>query len=299
VTELATVGPSSGALAVRADQHQWTEEQRAALAQIGVDKARPGDLQVFMHVAQRTGLDPFSRQIYMIERGGKQTIQTGIDGLRVIAQRRSEYAGQSEPQWCGDDGIWRDIWTGSSAPVAARVQVYRHDWTQPVTGIAHFTEFTAGNSMWKSKPAHMLAKCAEALALRKAFPNDLAGLTTPEETDRDDLPRRARTASGTAAVTVHELTGGTVVDHQPPAEQGDERMSTEQQKRLFALIREHEIADRADFATGVLGREITSFGQLSKSDASRLMDAIEHGAQDAPTRAQREAEQDAAAGEDQ
>ncbi|MDN5859769.1 MAG: recombinase RecT [Pseudonocardia sp.] len=159
MTDIATIGPSSGTLALRSDQADWTEQQRAALAQIGVDKARPGDLAVFMHVAQRTGLDPFSRQIYMIERGGKQTIQTGIDGFRVIAQRRPEYAGQTEPQWCGDDGVWRGLWVGSTPPVAARVGVHRHDWKAPAWGVAMFSEFTAGNSMWKGKPAHMLAKC--------------------------------------------------------------------------------------------------------------------------------------------
>jgi len=275
MTEIATVGPSSGTLAVRADQQQWNEEQRAALAQIGVDKARPGDLAVFMHVAQRTGLDPFSKQIYMIERGGKQTIQTGIDGFRVIAQRHPQYAGQDEPEWCGDDGVWRGIWTGTKPPTAARVRVHRHDWNMPATGIAMFSEFTAGNSMWKGKPAHMLAKCAEALAMRKAFPNDLSGLMTPEETDRDDMPRQRRGPVVDAApVTAQELTGGT-----PLPEQGDvdRKATSDQMKKLFACIREAEIDDRNSWASGLLGRDITSFSQLTVADASVLIDAIERG----------------------
>ena len=103
-TDLAVVGPSSGALALRSDQIEWTPQQSAALAQIGIDKAPLGDQQVFMHVSQRTGLDPWSKQIYMIERGGKWTIQTAIDGFRVIAERRPEYAGQLEPEWCGQIG---------------------------------------------------------------------------------------------------------------------------------------------------------------------------------------------------
>lgn len=202
--------PTAGALALSPDQDFWTDKQRAALAQLGVDKAAPGDLAVFMHVAQRTGLDPFSRQIYMIERGGKQTIQTGIDGFRLIAQRRPQYAGQTEPEWCGQDGQWRDFWFGEKPPVAARVRVLRHDWDVPATGVAMLQEFSAGNSMWRSKPAHMLAKCAEALALRKAFPNDLAGLLTPEEAAREDMPSRVRPGAqrAVAPVTVDELTGG-------------------------------------------------------------------------------------------
>lgn len=274
MTEIATVGPSSGALALRSDQVQFNEHQRAALAQIGVDKAGAGDLAVLMHVSQRTGLDPFSRQIYMIERGGKWTLQTGIDGFRVIAERRPEYAGQTAPEWCGEDGEWRGVWTSAKPPAAARVGVLRTD--RPTTwGIANFAEFSVGNSMWKGKPAHMIAKCAEALALRKAFPNDLAGLMTPEEADRDDMPRRGRSSAvvDSQPVTAQELTGGTPV----PAGDVDARMTNEQQKKLFAGIRDAGIENRNAWASQLLGRDITSFGQLSIADASHLIDAVERG----------------------
>lgn len=206
MTEIALHEPAPGALALKADQHQWTTEQRAALAQIGVDRASPGDLAVFLHVAQRTGLDPFSRQLYLIGRGGKWTIQTGIDGLRVIAARHPEYGGQVGPQWCGEDGQWREFWVGRTAPVAARVGVIRRDWVEPVWGVALFSEFNGGNQMWRDKPAHMLAKVSEALALRKAFPHDLSGLVTDDEMGRAD-GRPGRAPQQAAPVTADELTG--------------------------------------------------------------------------------------------
>ena len=276
MTELATAGPGAGTLALRSDQQDWTDHQRAALAQIGVDRATPGDLAVFMHVSQRTGLDPFSRQIYMIARGGKWTIQTGIDGFRVIAARHREYAGQVGPEWCGDDGNWRPFWAGQTPPVAARVGVLHRDFDQPVWGVAMFSEFTAGNSMWKDKSAHMLAKCAEALALRKAFPHDLAGLLTPEEADRDDRPTRARAVvqHDERPITVAELTGGTPV---PVGVDPGERMSQVQQGKLFALLRDAEIEDRKVWASGILGREIGSYGELSVVDAGLLIDRLELG----------------------
>jgi hypothetical protein len=80
-TDLARTAPS-GTLALQGNQGDWTEQQRAALAQIGVAEAPLGDQMVLLHVAQRTGLDPFARQIYMIgrndrESGGKKwTIQS-------------------------------------------------------------------------------------------------------------------------------------------------------------------------------------------------------------------------------
>ena len=73
------------ALAVSNDQKMWDEKQLAALKQLGLANAPKADLAVFLHYAQRTGLDPFARQLYMIERGGRYTIQASIDGLRIVA----------------------------------------------------------------------------------------------------------------------------------------------------------------------------------------------------------------------
>lgn len=213
----------AGALSVDHAQTFWTPEQRAALAQLGIDEASNGDLAVFLNYAQRTGLDPFSRQIYMISRnertqdGGwrkKWTIQASIDGLRIIAQRSGDYAGQVGPEWCGPDGQWRDVWLDPEPPAAARVGVLRTGFAAPLYAVALYREYVGTDKqgkptrMWAEKGALMIAKCAEALALRKAFPNDLSGVYTSEELSKADVP--AVTADVTAAVGHHE-----VVDYQP------------------------------------------------------------------------------------
>ena len=95
---------NNSALAVNGEQNFWDDQQLAALKQIGLANAPKAELAVFLHYSQRTGLDPFARQIYMIERGGRYTIQASIDGLRIVAQRSGEYAGQVGPYWCGKDG---------------------------------------------------------------------------------------------------------------------------------------------------------------------------------------------------
>lgn len=198
MTEIAI--RTGGALALDPGQTDWTERQRAALEQLGVADAPAGDLAVFLHQAQRTGLDPFSRQIYLIkrwdgrEKKNKWTIQTGIDGFRQRAEEHPQYAGQTPPQWCGDDGVWREVWPHrGNPPHAARVGVVRKDWPQPVYAVAHFWEYAQTTKdgdltrMWSDKAAVMIAKCAEALALRKAFPRALSGLYIPEETQRDTV----------------------------------------------------------------------------------------------------------------
>ena len=186
------------ALAVAADQKAWDPAQLAALRQIGLSDAPQGDLQLFLHYAQKTGLDPFSRQIYMIGRwdgrtgSNRYTIQSSIDGLRIIAQRSGEYGGQTQPLWAGSDGVWRDVWLDQNPPLAAKVGVYRAGFAEPLMAVATLTSYMPTGKdgrpqgLWAKMPDVMLAKVAEALALRKAFPNDLSGIYTSEEMDQAD-----------------------------------------------------------------------------------------------------------------
>ena len=179
---------SNSALSLNSEQSFWSDQQLAALKQIGLANAPKAELAVFLHYSQRTGLDPFARQIYMIERGGRFTIQASIDGLRIVAQRSGEYAGQSGPYWCGEDGTWTDVWLEKTPPTAAKVGVWRKGWTEPAWGVAKFDSYNSGSPIWKKMPDTMIAKCAEALALRKAFPNDLSGIYAAEEMEQADAP---------------------------------------------------------------------------------------------------------------
>jgi phage recombination protein Bet len=164
------------------------------------------ELAMFLHYAQRTGLDPFSRQIYLSERKSQvqgQWVATRkpevtIDGFRLVAERTRQYAGQLGPFWCGEDGEWKDVWIPSTPPTAAKIGVLRHDFKEPVWSVALYREYAQmksdgkPNSMWTKYPSVMLAKCAESLALRRAFPRELSGLYTREEMPEDMEPRKSK-----------------------------------------------------------------------------------------------------------
>lgn len=182
----------------------WTPQQTAIMTQLGLvnrtgyngrdaPDAPVGVIESFLAQCERTQLDPLNRQIYCIERGGKWGVQISIDGFRLLAERTSGYRGQTPAEWCGPDGVWRDVWLDTvNAPAAARVGVLREGFSEPMYAVATFAGYCprdrdgnlAPRNQWASNPSNQLAKCAEMLALRKAFPADFSGLYGAEEMDQ-------------------------------------------------------------------------------------------------------------------
>jgi phage recombination protein Bet len=188
----------------------FTKEEVDIIKQTICKDSTDSVLNLFIMQCKRTGLDPFARQIYSVPRKSKKlntqtnqweeetqhTTQVSIDGFRLNAQRTGMYCGQKPVQWCGQDGKWKDIWTGPGFPYAARVGVIRKDFSEPLYAIAKWESYAVEQvynkdknarkefkvkKMWEQMPDHMLAKVAEALALRQAFPQELSGLYTNDE----------------------------------------------------------------------------------------------------------------------
>ena len=137
-------------------------------------EATPEELKLFLYQAQLTGLNPLTRQLYCIHRNVKQganwvkkmTIQTSIDGFRVIAERSGTYGGQSEPIFTEKDGTL----------VSCKVSVFRfHNGVryEASVGLAYWEEYAPKNN--------------EGEVTGKAYPQDLSGLYTGDEMNQSDV----------------------------------------------------------------------------------------------------------------
>lgn len=225
---IVTDRPQSIELPTTGDSSQWTEDQKALLDAAGLVIRKRGQDPVpaprstvvaFLAHCRRTGLDPIARQIYAIERGGKWGIQVSIDGFRLVAERSRRYAGQAPVEWTADGETWVHVWLSDQPPAAARATVLRSDFDEPMVAVARFSSYVqlvdeyegpygsrqktgkkVPGEMWARMPEVMIAKVAEALALRKAFPQELSGLYTEDEMDQalstpESAPRAQRSST--------------------------------------------------------------------------------------------------------
>lgn len=172
---------------------EYTEEQVALIKRTVCKDSTDDELQLFLHVCKQSKLDPFAKQIHAIKRhtkaGPVMSIQVGIDGQRLIAHRTGKCLGISDPEFVYkvDPTNGKQIRQIDSATVTVKKLIEGHVCEFKAT--AFWDEYYPGDRlgyMWRQRPKGQLGKCAEALALRKAFPSELSAIYSEEEMQKAD-----------------------------------------------------------------------------------------------------------------
>ena len=189
---LAELTPDGGGPAVPMNR-ELTRDQIDLIKRTVAVGATDDELALFLHQCKIRGMDPLGGQMYAIKRWDQSqrrevmAYQMGYAGLLLIAQRTGEMDGFSGMQWCDHQGRWFDEWTSDASPQAAKVTVHRKGHSHGYKAVARFAAYAATkkdgslNHFWAKMGDLMLMKCAKALALREAFPQELGGVYASEE----------------------------------------------------------------------------------------------------------------------
>ena len=164
----------------------WTPEYEQLIIDTYCKGATKDEARLFATACKRTGLEP-GKQIYAVKRWDStlkreaMTVQTGIDGYRLIAERTGCYSPGKEATYVYDN-------EGNLLSATAYVKKLTKDGTwHEVSATAFYKEYVQTTKegiptrFWKQMPHGQLAKCAEALALRRAFPGEFSRIYTHEE----------------------------------------------------------------------------------------------------------------------
>lgn len=165
----------------------WTSEQMQIIKSMYAKDLNDNEFLAYAMICKRVNLDPLAKQIYAIKRGNLLTIQTSIDGYRLIAERTGKYAPGKDTEYFYDD-------EGQLLGAKSYVKKQTPDgvWHE-FSSTAMLGEYKGSGPIWSRMPHVMIEKCAEARALRKAFPAELCSLYTHDEMQQADVLTNAET----------------------------------------------------------------------------------------------------------
>lgn len=232
---------------------QLTPAQLDLIKQTIAKDATDDELAMFGQLCDTTGLNPFAKEIFFWKVKGKAVMPVAVKGLRRKAADSGHYMGQVGPFWCGDDGIWKDVWLSEKYPTAAKVGVYRRGNPEPTWAVVKWSEFakdttTPAGRFWRDMPAHMLGNAAERHALRKAVPGVVEKL--------EAVGVRVMDADYLIAQAEHIERQRALPQHTPPGDLGQELFGTKQEPRVEPAPWSQE--DWVQLRDAVAARELAS-----------------------------------------
>lgn len=195
------------------ESQAWSDKQKKLVFNTVAMGLSAADQALFEAVCLSSGLDPLRKEVYAVVRGGKMSIQTGIDGYLKLANQTKELNGM-EVLFYDQDGSESEVWVKKTPPAACLVRVYRKGAAYPFTASCRFEAYSQNNNMWKKFPETMLAKATTTLALRRGFADVISGIASADEMDQAGMAAPAALTQGTPEVKTAPKTG---TKAKPPA----------------------------------------------------------------------------------
>lgn len=146
------------------------------------------EVVMFLNLCKNNSLDPFSNDAYLVKFGNTPAqIITSKEAFMKRAESNQQYDGfeagivvQRDSEQIDIEGaikLKEDLLIGGWA------KVYRKDRKRPVSVRIGLDEFGKGQSTWKQMPLNMIRKTAIVNAMREAFPENVSGMYTEEESN--------------------------------------------------------------------------------------------------------------------
>ena len=179
---------------------KWSSDQQKLVFSTVAKGLNSSDQVLFEAVCISSGLDPLRKEIYAVSRGGRMSIQTGIDGYLKLANSTRELDGM-EVLFYDKDGNESEVWLKSTPPTACLVRVYRKGAQHPFTASCRFDAYKQNSQIWAKFPETMLAKATTTLALRRGFADVIAGIASADEMDQAGLAAPEALEQGTPEST--------------------------------------------------------------------------------------------------
>jgi phage recombination protein Bet len=274
----------------KAQQLQWLQERGltnelwSSLNSSIFPGAKPESIIMALNYCKARGLDPLKKPVHIVplyvkdaktgQSSMRDVIMPGIYELRMTAARTGSFVGMDEPAF----GPMIEF-KGVTAPAFCSITVYRMVAGQrcAFTHTEYFEEAVSikkeggkevgPNAMWTKRPRGQLAKCAEAGALRKAFPDELGGIQSSEEAVEFDSSSIDKPVGGSSVVDLEaeilndlpvtpkaqeqeEAVDAEIVEPVAQIEPEDEYISQAQINEIIALLQATETLE-ADYCNHI------------------------------------------------
>ena len=185
----------------------------------------PSDEQVmkFMMMCKAQSLNPWLNDAYLVGYDSKDgpsfSLITAHQSFLKRAEASSHFDGMESGVIVLRDGEIKeragDLLLNGEELVGGWARVHRRDRSVPSYDAVNLKTFDQGRSRWNADKAGMIVKCAEASALRKAFPSTLAALYCREEMDlQHESTETAKVAAAYKPVG-RTITPTRTIEHQP------------------------------------------------------------------------------------